>query len=91
MVRNLPRSRWRVDLHGQPEIRPRVDAIVDLVRSTTIANGAIDAVCHIEPYATQCLTERAGSSVLTDGIDLYGAGYSDCVLAAGTPGSLSST
>jgi UDP-3-O-[3-hydroxymyristoyl] N-acetylglucosamine deacetylase / 3-hydroxyacyl-[acyl-carrier-protein] dehydratase len=29
----------RVDLHGQPEIRPRVDAIVDLVRSTTIANG----------------------------------------------------
>jgi NitT/TauT family transport system substrate-binding protein len=48
-------------------------------------NGAIDAVCHIEPYATQCLTERAGSSVLTDGIDLYGAGYSDCVLAAGTP------
>lgn len=29
----------RVDLHGQPEIRPSVDAIVDLVRSTTIANG----------------------------------------------------
>jgi NitT/TauT family transport system substrate-binding protein len=47
--------------------------------------GAIDAVCHIEPYATQCLTERAGSTVLSDGIDLYGASYSDCVLAAATP------
>jgi UDP-3-O-[3-hydroxymyristoyl] N-acetylglucosamine deacetylase/3-hydroxyacyl-[acyl-carrier-protein] dehydratase len=29
----------RIDLHGQPEIRPQVDAIVDLVRSTTIAHG----------------------------------------------------
>ena len=48
-------------------------------------NGAIDAVSHIEPYATQCLQERAGSSILTDGLDLYGAGYSDCVLAARTP------
>lgn len=48
-------------------------------------NGAIDAVSHIEPYATQCLTERAGSSVLSDGLDLYGKGYSDCVLAARTP------
>ena len=48
-------------------------------------NGAIDAVSHIEPYATQCLQERAGSSVLTDGLDLYGKGYSDCVLAARTP------
>ena len=34
-------------------------------------NGAIDAVSHIEPYATQCLQERAGSSILTDGLDLY--------------------
>ncbi|MEO8531297.1 MAG: ABC transporter substrate-binding protein [Deltaproteobacteria bacterium] len=48
-------------------------------------NGGIDAVCHIEPYATQCLSERAGSTVLTDGVDLYGAKYSDCVLAAGIP------
>ncbi|MBM2324063.1 MULTISPECIES: ABC transporter substrate-binding protein [Marivita] len=48
-------------------------------------NGAIDAVSHIEPYATQCLQERAGSSILTDGLDLYGKGYSDCVLAARTP------
>lgn len=48
-------------------------------------NGAIDAVCHIEPYATQCLEQRAGASVLSDGIDLYGKGYADCVLAARTP------
>jgi NitT/TauT family transport system substrate-binding protein len=48
-------------------------------------NGAIDSVCHIEPYATQCLQERSGSSVLTDGLDIYGAGYSDCVLAARIP------
>jgi len=48
-------------------------------------NGAIDSVCHIQPYAMQCLKERAGSTVLTDGIDLYGKGYADCVLAARTP------
>lgn len=48
-------------------------------------NGAIDAVSHIEPYATQCLQERPGSTVLTDGLDVYGKGYSDCVLAARTP------
>lgn len=48
-------------------------------------SGGIDAVCHIEPYATQCLTLRKGSSVLSDGKDIYGARYSDCVLAARTP------
>lgn len=45
-------------------------------------NGGIDAVCHIEPYATQCLQSRKGSTVLTDGRDLYGKNYADCVLAA---------
>ena len=48
-------------------------------------NGVIDAVSHIEPYATQCLTDRPGSTILSDGLDIYGAGYSDCVLAARTP------
>ena len=47
--------------------------------------GAIDAICHIEPYATQCVQARAGASVLSDGTDLYGPGYSDCVLAARVP------
>lgn len=48
-------------------------------------NGGIDAVCHIEPYATQCLTSRKGATVLTDGRDVYGRNYADCVLAARTP------
>jgi NitT/TauT family transport system substrate-binding protein len=48
-------------------------------------NGAIDAVCHIEPYATQCLASRKGSTVLSDGRDVYNARYSDCMLAARTP------
>lgn len=48
-------------------------------------NGGIDAVCHIEPYATQCLQSRKGSTVLTDGRDLYGRNYADCVLAARIP------
>ena len=47
--------------------------------------GAIDAICHIEPYATQCVTGRKGATILSDGTDLYGPGYSDCVLAVRTP------
>jgi NitT/TauT family transport system substrate-binding protein len=47
--------------------------------------GAIDAICHIEPYATQCVQQRKGATILSDGTDLYGKGYSDCVLAARTP------
>lgn len=47
--------------------------------------GAVDAICHIEPYATQCVMQRKGATVLSDGTDLYGPGYSDCVLAARTP------
>ncbi|KPL51203.1 MULTISPECIES: ABC transporter substrate-binding protein [Hyphomicrobiales] len=47
--------------------------------------GAIDAICHIEPYATQCVIGRKGATVLSDGTDLYGKGYSDCVLAVRTP------
>ena len=48
-------------------------------------NGGVDSICHIEPYATQCLTSRKGSSVLSDGTDIYGKNYSDCVLAVRTP------
>lgn len=47
--------------------------------------GAVDAICHIEPYATQCVQQRKGATVLSDGTDLYGKGYSDCVLAARIP------
>jgi len=47
--------------------------------------GALDAICHIEPYATQSVLQRKGATVLSDGTDVYGKGYSDCVLAARTP------
>lgn len=43
--------------------------------------GNIDSMCHIEPYATQALKARAGAVKLSDGTDVYGAGYTDCVLA----------
>lgn len=48
-------------------------------------NGGIDAVCHIEPYATQCLTSRKGAVMLSDGRDVYSRNYADCVLAARIP------
>jgi NitT/TauT family transport system substrate-binding protein len=48
-------------------------------------SGAIDSMCHIEPYASQAVVSRKGASVISDGIDLYGKGYSDCVLAVRTP------
>jgi NitT/TauT family transport system substrate-binding protein len=47
--------------------------------------GAVDAICAVEPYATQTVAARKGSSVLTDGTDLYGPQYADCVLAVRTP------
>jgi NitT/TauT family transport system substrate-binding protein len=43
--------------------------------------GSIDAMCHIEPYATQALTSRKGAVRLSDGTDVYGPLYTDCVLA----------
>lgn len=43
--------------------------------------GSIDAMCHIEPYATQALTSRKGAVKLSDGTDVYGPLYTDCVLA----------
>ena len=46
--------------------------------------GNIDAMCHIEPYATQALMARKGAVRLSDGTDVYGANYSDCVLAVRT-------
>ena len=63
--------------------------IKDLDTSPELAQafiaGAVDAICHIEPYATQCVQQRKGATILSDGTDLYGKGYSDCVLAARSP------
>ena len=39
----------RIDLHGSPELRPRVDQVTDLVRATTIQSGhaKIHTVEHV--------------------------------------------
>jgi NitT/TauT family transport system substrate-binding protein len=44
--------------------------------------GAIDWICTIEPYGTALLNDVKGSHKLSDGRDIYGAGYTDCVLAS---------
>lgn len=46
--------------------------------------GAVDSMSHIEPYPTQALKARKGSVMLTNGTDIYGMGYTDCVLAVRT-------
>lgn len=43
--------------------------------------GAIDWICTIEPYASALLNDVKGSHKLSDGTDIYGKGYTDCVLA----------
>ena len=44
--------------------------------------GAIDIGGVIEPYASAILHDVKGSVLLSDGIDIYGPQYTDCVLAA---------
>ena len=44
--------------------------------------GALDWICTIEPYGTALLEDVPGSVMLSDGTDIYGKGYTDCVLAA---------
>jgi NitT/TauT family transport system substrate-binding protein len=43
--------------------------------------GALDLICTIEPYGTALLNDVKGSVMLSDGTDIYGPGYTDCVLA----------
>ncbi|WP_431269944.1 ABC transporter substrate-binding protein [Dankookia sp. P2] len=43
--------------------------------------GAIDWICTIEPYATALVNDVPGATMLSNGRDIYGAGYTDCVLA----------
>jgi NitT/TauT family transport system substrate-binding protein len=43
--------------------------------------GALDWICTIEPYGTSLLNDVKGSHKLSDGTDIYGKGYTDCVLA----------
>lgn len=44
-------------------------------------SGNVDAMCHIEPYASEALRARPGAVKLSDGVDIYGPAYTDCVLA----------
>jgi NitT/TauT family transport system substrate-binding protein len=43
--------------------------------------GALDMICTIEPYGTALLHDVKDSVMLSDGTDIYGSGYTDCVLA----------
>jgi NitT/TauT family transport system substrate-binding protein len=43
--------------------------------------GALDVVCTVEPYGSALLNDVKGSVKLSDGTDIYGHGYTDCVLA----------
>ncbi len=43
--------------------------------------GALDWICTIEPYGSALLNDVKGSHKLSDGTDIYGKGYTDCVLA----------
>ena len=43
--------------------------------------GALDMICTIEPYGSALLNDVKGSVMLSNGIDIYGKGYTDCVLA----------
>lgn len=47
--------------------------------------GAVDAISAVEPYASQAAAARKGATVLSDGTELYGAQYADCVLAVRNP------
>jgi NitT/TauT family transport system substrate-binding protein len=42
--------------------------------------GAVDWICTIEPYGTALFNDVKGSHILSDGTDIYGKGYTDCVL-----------
>jgi NitT/TauT family transport system substrate-binding protein len=43
--------------------------------------GALDMICTVEPYGSALLHDVKGSVKLSDGTDIYGKGYTDCVLA----------
>lgn len=44
--------------------------------------GQVDFICHSEPYATQAQKGVPGAHLLSDGTDVYGPLYTDCVIAA---------
>ena len=59
-----------------------MDSMGDMVAA--FKAGAIDIASTIEPYGSSLLSDVKGSVLLSDGVDIYGADYTDCVLAAST-------
>ncbi|MGY0569858.1 ABC transporter substrate-binding protein [Bradyrhizobium sp. RDM12] len=57
-----------------------MDSIGDMVAA--FKAGAIDIASTIEPYGSALLSDVKGSVLLSDGVDIYGPQYTDCVLAA---------
>ncbi len=47
------------------------------------AGGSLDAATSVVPFATVGLEQRKGSTLLSNGVDLYGNGYTNDVIAVG--------
>src|SRR3954464_9071657 len=54
----------RTDIHGSPELRPRVDQITDLVRATTIQSG--HAKIHTVEHVLSALHGCGGDNVMIE-------------------------
>jgi NitT/TauT family transport system substrate-binding protein len=59
-----------------------MDSIGDMMAA--FKAGSIDIASTIEPYGSALLSDVKGSVLLSDGVDIYGPQYTDCVLAAST-------
>ena len=59
-----------------------MDSIGDMLAA--FKAGSIDIASTIEPYGSALLSDVKGSVLLSDGVDIYGPQYTDCVLAAST-------
>jgi NitT/TauT family transport system substrate-binding protein len=59
-----------------------MDSMGDMVAA--FKAGAVDIASTIEPYGSALLSDVKGSILLSDGVDIYGPQYTDCVLAAST-------
>ena len=59
-----------------------MDSMGDMVAA--FKAGSIDIASTIEPYGSSLLSDVKGSVLLSDGVDIYGPEYTDCVLAAST-------
>jgi NitT/TauT family transport system substrate-binding protein len=59
-----------------------MDSIGDMLAA--FKAGSIDIASTIEPYGSALLNDVKGSILLSDGVDIYGPEYTDCVLAAST-------